>query len=182
MLVDNIEIEDINPIPPIEDKDQKEVFAFYGLASYTGQCLEKGMVNFAMAYRLLDESALTEQEWSDIYDHLNKQTFGRLLNQIKSKIEIPIKIEERLNLSLKKRNWLAHDFFYDYATHFYDPTSDGIVVMLKELQDMIYLFQVTDRLIDTIYLKVWEKFGVTEEWIHKEMEEQYQEYLSVKNA
>ena len=49
MLVDNIEIEDINPIPPIEDKDQKEVFAFYGLASYAGQCLEKGMVNFAMA-------------------------------------------------------------------------------------------------------------------------------------
>jgi len=54
--------------------------------------------------------------------------------------------------------------------------------MLKEFQDMIYLFQVTDRLIDTIYLKVWEKFGVTEEWIQKEMEEQYKEYLSVKSA
>ncbi|WP_259394949.1 hypothetical protein [Shewanella sp. SR44-3] len=51
MLVDNIEIEDINPIPPIEDKDQKVINSashVYGsllafeLGLHSGQTLTKG--------------------------------------------------------------------------------------------------------------------------------------------
>lgn len=180
MNIEGIEIADINEIPPMEIVDQKEVYAFFGLASYNSQCLEKGLVNFAMAYKALDESSLTQQEWLSLYDGLNSKTFGALLRSVKSRIDIPEVIHLHLDKSLKKRNWLAHDFFYDKAMYFSD--NDGMKSMISELQELIYLFQVTDRLIDTIYMKVWASFGVTEEWIEKEIEAQLKEYRNSKST
>lgn len=59
LKVAGIDIRELKPIPDIESGDEKEVFAFYGLASFNAQCAEKALVNFAMRYKLLDESALT---------------------------------------------------------------------------------------------------------------------------
>ncbi|MGY3896388.1 hypothetical protein [Aeromonas enterica] len=79
-----IALSELNEIPDVESGDEKEVFAFYGLASFSAQCAEKALVNFTMGYKLLDESALTQEQWLDLYDGLNSNTFGRLLGQIKS--------------------------------------------------------------------------------------------------
>lgn len=174
MNIEGTEIDEIKEIPQIEELNEKEVYAFFGLASYRGQCLEKGLVSFSMAYRLLDEKALTQEEWLSIHDGLNSKTFGQLLRSIKTRVDIPDVILKYLDESLEKRNWLAHDFFYDRASHFSDAA--GMKLMISELQELIYLFQVTDRLIDTIYMDIWASFGVTEEWIQKEMETQLEEY------
>ena len=95
-----IDISAINPIPEIETKDEKEVFAFFGLASFNAQCAEKALVNFVMGYKLLDESALTQDEWLVLYNNLNFKTFGQLLGQVKKHIEI----SQELIDSLKKIN------------------------------------------------------------------------------
>jgi hypothetical protein len=139
LKVDNFELK---PIPELESADEKEVFAFFELASFNSQCAEKALVNFVMGYKLVDQSSLTQEQWLELYEHLNSQTFGRLLNQIKTKVQLSDEMIEHLNLSLKKRNWLAHDFFYDFAIQMSD--EKGRKLVIKELQKLIKLFQVAD--------------------------------------
>ena len=131
MIVDGIEIKNIKPIPPMESTGEKDVFTFFGLAAFTGQCLEKGLVLFAMSYKLLDENVLEKSELLSICDSLNSKTFGRLLNTVKSRVDIPEPIIQKLDESLEKRNWLVHHFFHDRAAHFAD--NEGRKQMIKEL-------------------------------------------------
>ena len=180
MNIGNINIGETKIIPELELGDEKEVFAFYGLASFNAQCAEKSLVNFAMVYKLLDESALSQEQWLELYDGFNSQTFGRLLRQVKQRIELPNELIEHLGKSLKKRNWLAHDFFYDYAVHFSDEV--GRKEMINELQSMILLFQVADIAIEKLSTKVWAEFGITEEWVQNEMAVQIKEYELAKNT
>lgn len=180
MKIGNVDIEELKPIPNIESGDEKEVYAFYGLAAFNAQCAEKALVNFAMGYKLLDSSALNQEEWLELYDGLNSRTFGRLLNQVKKRVELPNELRVHLEETLEKRNWLAHNFFYDFAVHLAD--FDGRVVMIDELQKLTLLFQIADRSIEKLSSVVWEQFGVTDEWIQTEMNAQLHEYESTKNA
>lgn len=54
--------------------------------------------------------------------------------------------------------------------------------MIKELQSLISQFQIADRAVEKLSSKVWERFDINELWIEKEIANQYQEYLSAKNA
>lgn len=178
MRIGDIEITEINPIPKADIGDEKEVYAFYGLAVFTAQCAEKSLVNFAMGYKLLDETILTQEQWLAIYDELNTKTFGCLLRNIKNRTQLSDDVISHLELSLSKRNWLAHDFFYDFSSHFFD--GDGRVEMIKELTKLIELFQIADLIIEKLSLKLWNHFGVTEQWIENELAAQLDEYLKAK--
>ncbi|EJC1211557.1 hypothetical protein K6U44_13935 [Vibrio parahaemolyticus] len=180
MKFGNIDIGELKPVPELESGDEKEVFAFYGLASFNAQCTEKALVNFAMGYKLVDESALTQEQWLELYDRLNSNTFGRLLGQIKNRVDLPDTLLAHLDETLQKRNWLAHDFFYDYAIHMTD--FDGRAQMISQLQCLITMFQIADRAIEKLSSIVWQQFGVDEAWIQKEMAMQFSEYQSAKDA
>ncbi|MCF5888247.1 hypothetical protein [Aeromonas veronii] len=174
MEINELDFEELKPIPELELGDEREVYAFYGLAAFHAQCAEKSLVNFAMGYRVLDETILTQEQWLEIYDKTNDKTFGRLLGEVKSKAGLSHDLKIYLEDALRKRNWLAHDFFYDYASHFSD--FEGRVEMINELQRLIRTFQIADHEIEKLSLKIWEKFGVTEEWIQTEMMAQLAEY------
>lgn len=174
MSIGEIEVDNLIPVPEMDVADVKEVYTFFGLASYAGQCLEKGLVNFAMAYQLLEPKALTQDEWLELYESLNKRTFGQLLKAVKKRAEIPEPLMSNLEEALIKRNWLAHDFFYDRAVHLTE--HDGRAIMIQELRKLAELFQVADRMIDSVCEIVWESFGVTEDWVDSEIKKQAEEY------
>jgi len=178
LKIAGIDIRELKPIPDIESGDEKEVFAFYGLASFNAQCAEKALVNFAMGYKLLDESVLTQEQWLDLYDGLNSNTFGRLLGQIKKRVDLSDELLSHLDDTLQKRNWLAHDFFYDYAIHMSD--YDGRVEMIMLLQSLIIKFQIADREIEKLSSLVWRQFGIDESWIQNEISAQKLEKQSAK--
>ncbi|EHH2484587.1 hypothetical protein J7X22_004706 [Vibrio parahaemolyticus] len=180
MKFGDIEIGELKPVPELESGDEKEVFAFYGLASFNAQCAEKALVNFVMGYKLVDDAALTEEQWLELYERLNSNTFGRLLGHIKKRVELPDTLVTHLDSALHKRNWLAHDFFYDYAVHMTEP--DGRIQMITELQSLITMFRIADRAIEKLSSVVWREFGIDDAWIEKEMEIQFSEYQSSKNA
>lgn len=180
LKIAGIDIRELKPIPDIESGDEKEVFAFYGLASFNAQCAEKALVNFAMGYKLLDESALTQEQWLELYSELNSKTFGRLLGQIKRRVDLSEPLLTHLDDTLQKRNWLAHDFFYDYAIQMGD--YDGRIQMITELQSLIVKFQVADLAIEKLNSLVWQKFGIDELWIQNELSSRQSEYQSAKNT
>lgn len=160
-------------IPEPESFDQKEVYAFFGLASYSAQCLEKSLVNLAFTYHISEKEILNEHEWEVLFENINKNTFGKLLNITKEQFSISEIILNELLKSLKKRNWLAHDFFFDNAAKF--NSEKGREEMINELSELIKLFNTNDQYIEQIYMHIWKQFGLTEEAVSQEIERMKQE-------
>ena len=101
-------------VPVPDSYDEKEVYAFYGLTMYAAQCLEKGLVHLAFSYLLSEKEILTRDEWDNLFADVNKKTFGRLLNIISKTLSAPQSVFDDLKEALNKRNWLAHDYFFEF--------------------------------------------------------------------
>jgi hypothetical protein len=160
-------------VPEPESYDEKEVYAFFGLTSYSAQCLEKSLVNLAFTYHLSEKGILNQGEWDLLFESINKNTFGRLLNIVKNQFSISSIILAELSEALKKRNWLAHDFFYDNAAKFSSET--GRKDMIIDLSELIKLFNKTDQYIERIYMHIWAKFGLTQEAVDLEIDKMKRE-------
>lgn len=154
MDCDNIYIK-IEPkqTPEPESFDQKEVYAFFGLTSYSAQCLEKALVNLAFTYSLTDKNIVTQEEWDALFADINKNTFGRLLGMVKKELSTSDEVLAELKQTLDRRNWLAHDYLFD----------------------SIYQF------IEGIYLHIWQQHGLTEETISREIEKLKEENADQSN-
>lgn len=63
----------------------------------------------------------------------------------------------------------AHDYFFDTIAQFH--AESGRMKMIKELSEMIKLFNKWDQLIEGIYLHIWQQRGLTEEVISRKIEQ-----------
>jgi hypothetical protein len=162
-------------IPEPADYSEKEVYAFFGLASYCAQVLEKGITIMVVAFRCKG-LRITRSELDVLYAEHNKKTFGQLLLRARKLISIPDEIDSLLDQALLKRNWLMHHYLADRAVQFM--TEIGRRQMLSELQSLIHIFMEADRAIDPIYNPILEEFGVTEESIEILIKEMVKDYLS----
>jgi len=82
-------------------------------------------------------------------------------------------IDSVLAKALAERNRLIHHFFREHAANVMRP--DGQRVVIGELSSMIELFQRADSLVTPIYLSLWERFGVDEAMIQRELAESLRE-------
>lgn len=156
-------------VPRPESLDEKEVYAFFGLASYSAQCLEKALVSLAFTYHLSNKDILTIGQWDELFSQVNKRTFGALLRVVKEEFSIDESMIEKLNKALSQRNWLAHDFFYDRAGHMVSDTGRG--KMIGELSELLTLFNMCDQFIEGISTHIWSDCGITQEMLEAKMEE-----------
>jgi len=92
-----------------------------------------------------------------------------LLGMVKKELSTSEEVLLELKQALDKRNWLAHDYFYDSIGQFY--TESGRMKMIKELTEMIKLFNKWDQFIEGVCLHIWQQHGLTEEAISKEIEQ-----------
>jgi len=156
-------------IPEIDNCCDKETYAFYGLAAYWAQVLESGALNLAIVLKLPDVNLVTQELFEELYANLTRRTLGQLLNQARNVIDIAEADQKYLDEALELRNLLVHHYFRNHAEDFVSEV--GRTDMKKELQDIISKFRNADKLLDSIYLPLWEKYGVTEEFIENELTE-----------
>jgi len=152
-----------------EDDHVKEVYAHFGLAMYMAQVLEHGIVNAFVFLNLLPK---TEGKWSpDEFEHyMNtefEKTLGRLIGKLRTLTTIDNDFEDLLGNTLKKRNWLAHDYFRERAEEFMSST--GRNLMIKELQESRDLFKEADRQLDVIITPLMKKVGLTDEIVEEHL-------------
>ena len=102
---------------------------------------------------------------------MESKTLGQLLKATRTLISVPENTEELLNLTLSKRNHLAHNFFREHAETILHPK--GRRQIIDELHSMIELFINVDELITPIYLSLWDKYGVTESFIEQTLNQAY---------
>ena len=159
----------MNSIPEPEDYSEKEVYAFFGLAAYSAQVLEKGFVNMVVTFKTFG-LPITRAEFDLIFDAHDSRTLGQLLRAARDHhIPIPDNTDMLLKQALEKRNYLNHDFFADHAGHFM--TENGRRTMIRRLRDLTLVFNGADRLCEPIYRPLLERMGVSEESLQKHTQE-----------
>jgi hypothetical protein len=160
----------MNTQNPIKDEDEhvKEVYAYYGLAMYHAQCLERSLC-ILLAANTTNPRKMTRNDYDKILESFFKKTLGGLLKKLNEVVNIPNNFEDNLIKALDKRNWLAHNYFWERAGHFM--TSKGRDFMIQELSETSNLFESIDNEISGIIDKWAKKLGITEEWLNQRMQE-----------
>jgi hypothetical protein len=160
-------------IPEPDFDDPKEVYAFFGLAMYNANLLEASLINLAVALNLDKSKVITREVFEATFGEMEAKTLGQLLKATQKLAAIPPELEPVLKSALETRNFLAHGFFRSNAEEFIH--EGGKRIMIKELSSMIELFRQADELLTPVYMALWEKYGVNEEFIQQEMERAYAE-------
>lgn len=153
-------------IPEIDNCCDKEPFAFFGLTVYYAQVLEEAALNLAVVLRLPEVNLVSQELFLDLYDSLGRRTFGRLLKVAKSELSLSEEDADFLSKTLELRNMLVHRYFRERAE---DSISEvGRQEMKKELQSILSEFKKADEILTKLYLPLWEKYGVNEEFVQNE--------------
>ena len=155
-------------IPKVDNCCDKEAFAFFGLAAYYAQVIEHGALNLAVVLSLPEVNLVSRELHDELFEHLSKRTFGQLLKASRSALAPSLEEEELLEKAVELRNMLIHRYFSERADEFF--SLEGQNEMKKELRGIIAKFVEADNLIEKIYLPLWRRHGVTEEFVQEEME------------
>ena len=108
----------MSEIPEPDDFSEKETFAFFGLAAYSAQVLEKDLVNLLLVFDAVGLK-IARKQVEELFSDYDSKTIGQLLSAARKKcIPMPPKTSELLSEAQRKRNYLNHDFFADHAGHF----------------------------------------------------------------
>lgn len=158
------DVPDRSPEP--EGCDTKEVYAFYGLALYASQVLERGLMTLATFLNTALHESPTQTLYDELYEGISMRTLGHVLRQVRDLTTLPEEVEEHLTRSLTVRNELSHHFFWNNAGDFF--TLGGRQAMIRELREAISLFEDADRRVTELSLQIGARFGITNEVIAKE--------------
>jgi hypothetical protein len=155
----------------------RETFALYGLAMYHAQCVEKSLAILVSSVFNKEFHNSNANKREEIQKEEFAKTMGRLLNRLKTQITIPPNLEKTLVDSLKKRNWLAHEYFWEKNLQMH--TTTGKKKMIEELEGMSDFFSKLDAHLTKISENAMKKMGVSE----KEIDERVKQLIqNAKNS
>jgi hypothetical protein len=97
---------------------------------------------------------------------LHFDTMGKLMYELRAVSKIPTDLDDLLKRALKKRNWLAHEFFRERAAEFM--TSTGRQQMLADIDECRDLFQTADEALDNVVKPLYSAAGITEGGLERE--------------
>jgi len=152
-------------IPIIENCCVKETYAFYGLAVYIAQVLERSAINLAFAISLPEVNLATRELAEELNRKFEKKTLGNLLHFCRDFADIDGDLEAKLFDALATRNRLVHSYFWERAEDFLSQT--GQLQMKEELQVIIGQLEQADELLEGLYFPLLEKYGITEEYVQQ---------------
>lgn len=136
----------------------REVYAQYGLASYLGQVMEKGVVSLLTLHAVVTLPGPTQQSYDVHFEEFARYTLGRLVVAVEKAFPAEVETIAALRLALPIRNALAHDFFWDRAAEFM--SFSGREAMLAEVLSMHEPFQSADELVDALVKRVAAQGGI----------------------
>jgi hypothetical protein len=139
-------------LPEPQTGDEKEVYAFYGLASYNAQVAERGLMQLALLLRLQRIPNATRSTYNQEYEALSRRSFGQILTELAGDETLASELRALLQKALNLRNHLTHHFFWDFAEEWF--SQEGRLLMIQKLREAAALFSdVGDevgRLVDEL--------------------------------
>ena len=139
-------------------QQRRETFARYGLAVYHAQCVEKSLAILVSSVFNKEFLSSSPNHREEILDEVFARTIGQLLTRIRSQISIPPNLNRTLEDARQKRNWLAHEYFWERAGEVM--TTRGRSKMIDELTELSDFFSRVDAHLISIYEKWMKRVGI----------------------
>mgnify|MGYP001614264598 FL=1 len=148
-------------------QERRETFARYGLTMYHAQCVEKSLAILVSSVfnKEFLPSVLDRRE--EIQDDVFSKTIGRLLQRMRKQIAVPPNLDRTLDEAHQKRNWLAHEYFWERAGELL--TKPGRDKMIEELTTLSEFFSKVDAHLTAIYEKWAKRIGIPDEAIQERL-------------
>ena len=108
----------------------------------------------------------TRIDVDNFYNSFDRRTLGQLLRVARTKITFEQSVDDRLSHALDRRNFLAHQYFWENAQKML--TDAGRMEMMLALRDDIALFKLADDDLTEISNPLRERIGVTDEILQQE--------------
>ena len=147
---------------------RREVFAYFGLAMYYVQCLEKQLALLLAIEIRLSQTEMSETQFDKTLEDLWSRPFGPLVKSF-GRLKEPREDEkDRLRKARDKRNWLVHHYFSDRS--FEILSGPGRASMIEELSEAACLFQTLDQQLTNLTMELGDILGITQQSIDQELE------------
>jgi hypothetical protein len=153
-----IVVEDIEP----EAWLSREVFANFGVAIYTSQVLEHGIVNLVVWSGLRDGEYRAYEETEAANLELFRQTMGSVKKILLTRRPDIGHLDELLIRAVRLRNFLAHEYFRERAAAFM--TMEGKDQMIEELKKATAFLENVDCRLEPLTMQIIEATGVHKHW------------------
>lgn len=147
--------------------ERKEVLAWFGAASYYAQCLEVELSIVLMLMSSRGSEEPTAAEWERI--EAERHTMGGLLRFVKNGLRLEDNECKILTQCLERRNYLAHDFWYE-RSHLL-ATSGGCRKAQEELEGLCDLFKSGDATAANISQRLRVECGISESLVQRIQQE-----------
>ena len=161
----------------------RETFAYFGRAAYMASVLEVGLAHVLMFSQFMmqerdkfvankgkgfDRKAY-EADFDAFMEQQFAQTMGNLIRRVESFDGFDDAIKRRIADAKKRRDFLIHHYWRERSLEF--ATSDGRMVMMKELNEDAEMFQKLDRDIEAASAIVRKKLGIDDTLVEKHIRE-----------
>jgi hypothetical protein len=167
----------MNEVTREEDLDDeafqiRHVFATFGLASYQGQVLERGLANVLTAARTHSLAGTRDDFDEFLAEHL-AATMGRLITLLRPHLAGDDVLLVDLAQVLSTRNRLAHRFFREHELNFLSFT--GREQMLAELMGAADEFERMDRRLKPVVSRFFRAYGLSDQEQKRMIDDEYAE-------
>jgi hypothetical protein len=142
-----------------ESEQIREVYAYYGLAMYQAQCLERELsILLASQYGAENiDRWIYQERLGENFD----STFGILANKfIEFSKGRDLTLASEIKSAVRARNLLAHHYFWEHAVEFC--STEGRRRMLAELQSLIDRFEILDKQVSDLTRQFGRERGITD--------------------
>lgn len=147
--------------PEPETADEKEVYAFYGLASYNAQVAERGLMQLALLLRLQRIPTATRADYDREYEALAKRSFGQIFLDLAEDQTLVGEIRALLKRALSVRNHLIHHFFWEFAEEWC--SQQGRLLMIQKLRQATAVFCEVGDEVGRVVDDLGKNLGVTQD-------------------
>jgi hypothetical protein len=153
--------------PEWAGKEEWDAYAWFGFAMSEAQCIERQLHVIAVALALAQkEGNPSQSDWIELYDKWGTLTLRKFLCRIRPYEVIPEDLMVLIEKAIKKRNALAHEFFWPRA-----PSADnfGYEEATKDLQGAASLFSNLSTRLESVMWDVLCKTNLDRAEVEKEV-------------
>lgn len=153
------------------DYQVREVYAQFGLTSYTSQVMESGLINLLALDANLNDTHTSPDTFDRFRERYARLTLGRLLGEFESRFVAETDVIDSLQRALPLRNRVAHHFFWDKSVAFM--SIGGRESMLAELYEMREAFADADSRVSALLRRIAVQAGLSPERIERSIDSEF---------
>lgn len=162
----------------IENKESKDIYAYFGLTIYYYQVLEHQIINMLFIYNLDKKKQISKDNLDRFFKNEKLKSHTQLINNLFKTYKLKEEDKKELNKLLCIIKYVTKDYFKDNINLMF--SQNGRKSIINYLRDITNRIKSMDKKLEEISKNYYEKIGINEELLTKSFQK-YKRYLKEKN-